>query len=268
MIELIRNAIDNFLRIPELKGLENEDFDNAEVTAIQRKIFNKKEILQILYREYCRPFVASAERAQKSVKMIEIGSGSSPLKDKIPNLICTDLVNCEWLDLSCSAYALPFKDCTIDRIFLMFVCHHLGRVKDFLDEVYRCLKPGGEVVIIDPSITIFSKFYYKYMHVDSMELQSNEWGFKGGGRLSDSNIALMWIIFFRDRERFKELYPELVVERVEYSTCLAFLLSGGVRIKQLLPTFVLKILFNVENWIIRHITSQISVTMVLTIKRL
>ena len=106
------------------------------------------------------------------------------------------------------------------------------------------------------------------MHVDSMELQSNEWGFNGGGRLSDSNIALMWIIFFRDGERFKELYPELVVERVEYSTCLAFLLSGGVRIKQLLPTFVLKILFNVENWIIRHITSQISVTMALTIKRL
>ncbi len=264
----LRNLIDNLLRLPELKGFEGDDFDNAEVTAIQRKIFNKKDILSILYKEYCRRFLESASFIPADAKMVEIGSGVSPLKEYIPVLISTDISICPWLDLVSSAYTLPFKDNSLDRLFLMFVFHHLGRVEEFLNEAYRCLKSGGEIVIIDPAITIFSKFYYKYFHVDRIDIQAKGWGFEGGGRLSNSNIALAWIIFFRDRERFNKLYPDFVIEQIEYNTCLSFLLSGGLRIRQLLPASILKILFNVENWIIQHITNKIAVTMVLTIKRL
>lgn len=268
MLLYLRTLIDNLLRLPELKGLEDTDFDGAEVAYIHREIFKKKKSLGILYKEYCRPFLESAMCAPKDARMLEIGSGASPLKESIPTLICTDLFACPWLDLASSAYALPFKDKSLDRIFLMFVCHHLGRAEQFLDEAYRCLKPGGKMVIIDPAITMFSKFYYKYFHVDRMDVQAKEWGFDGKGRLSDSNIALAWIIFFRDRERFNKLYPEFVIERIEYNTCLAFLFTGGLRIRQLLPASTIKMLFHVENWIIRHISNEIAVTMALTIKRL
>ena len=100
-----------------------------------------------------------------------------------------------------------------------------------------------------------------------MDLQATEWGYKGKGRLSNSNIALAWIIFFRDRERFKKLYPGFVIKGVEYNTFLSYLLSGGLRIRQLLPACILKTLFSVENWIIRRITNEIAVTMAITIKR-
>jgi SAM-dependent methyltransferase len=264
----LHNLFDNLFRLPELKGFDKSDFDSVEATAIQREIFKKKKIMGIIYHEYCRPFRESANRASKNAKMLEIGSGVSPLKEFIPDLISTDMFLCPWLDLTSSAYFLPFKNNSLDRIFLMFVCHHLGKIKGFLDEARRCLKSGGEMVIIDPAITIFSKFYYKYFHVDKMDLQLKEWYFDGEGRLSNSNIAMAWIIFFRDRERFKKLYPDFIIEKIEYNTCLAFILSGGLRIRQLLPASILKILFNVENWIIQHITNKIAVTMSLTIKRL
>ncbi len=267
MVLYLRTFIDNLLRLPELRDLKDTDFDSREASIIQREIFKRKKILKILYQEYCSPFVKSAKRAPKGAKMVEIGSGSSQLREAIPNLICTDLINITWLDLTCSAYALPFKDNSLDRIFLMFVCHHLGKIVEFLNEAYRCLKPNGEMVIIDPAITLFSRFYYKYCHVDKMDIHSKEWGFEGSGRLSDSNIALTWIIFLRDNGRFNKLYPEFIIEREEYSTCLTFLLSGGLRIRQLLPTFLLKVLFSIENWIIRHVTRQLAVTMALTIRK-
>lgn len=267
MLLHLRNLIDRLFRLPELRGFKEPDFDSAMAADIQRRIFKRKRILGILYQEYCRPFLESANRAPREAKMIEIGAGISPLKKVIPSIINTDLFVSPWLNLSSSAYELPFKNNSLDRLFLMFTCHHLGRIKEFLDEAYRCLKPGAEMVIIDPAITPFSRFYYKHFHVDRIDLKAREWGFGGNGRLSDSNIALAWIVFLRDKEIFNRLYPDFVIEKIEYNTCLAFLLSGGLRIRQLLPTVVLKALFKIENWFIRNVSDKIAVTMVLTIKR-
>ena len=267
MPTVIRKIVDNILRLPELKNFKEDDFDSPLIADIQRKIFHKKRIIKVIYQEYCRPFIESAQRAPYHAQMIEIGSGASPLKDYIPNLVCTDLIKSSWLDASCSAYALPFKDHSLDRIFLMFVCHHLGNIEKFFNEAYRCLKKGGEIVIADPAITLFSKFYYKYFHIDSMNLNVKDWSFEDKGRLSSSNIALPWIIFFRDKRHFKKLYPKFSIEKTEYTTCISFLLSGGLRIRQLLPTYILKKIFALENWIIRNISNQFAVTMIITIKR-
>ncbi len=268
MLVHLRNFIDNLFRLPEFKGFRESDFDNCRTAVIQREVFRKKKILGILYREYCRPFLESANRAPKKAKMIEIGSGVSPLKEAIPALVNTDLFVSPWLSLSSSAYNLPFKDNSLDRLFLMFTCHHLGRVKEFLNEAYRCLKVGGEMVIIDPAVTTFSKFYYKYFHVDKMDLKAKDWGFEGNGRLSNSNIALPWIVFVRDKEIFNKIYPDFIIKSIEYNTCLAFLLSGGLRLRQFLPTGIIAALFKIENWIIRNVSHKMAVTMALTIKRL
>ncbi|MBW1712936.1 MAG: class I SAM-dependent methyltransferase [Deltaproteobacteria bacterium] len=267
MLSSIRDLADRLLRLPELRPYQGTGFDSPQATAAQRRLFETKKILPVLYQEYCRPAIESAGRAPQGARMVEIGSGTSPLKEGLPGLVCTDLVSLPWLDLVCSAYALPFADQSLDRLFLMFVCHHLGRIKDFLDEARRCLKPGGEMVIVDPAITRFSRFYYQHLHVDQMDLKTEEWGFEGQGRLSDSNVALTWLVFVRDRERFLREYPEFEMGPVEYNTCLTFLLAGGMRIRQLLPTAVLKGLFKLENWLIRRLSRQLAVTMALTLRR-
>ena len=267
MISILRKKAETWLTLPELCGLQETGFDTPETAAVQRRILHRKKSLALLYREYCRPCIESANRAHADSHMVEVGAGTSPLKEHVPGLIASDVLTLPWLDMACSAYALPFRDHSLDRIFLMFVCHHLGRMREFLDESYRCLRPGGEMVIIDPAITIFSRFYYKYFHVDRMDLESQEWAFEGDCPLSDSNIALSWIVFFRDRKRFTDMYPHFVIDRVAYNTSLAYLFSGGLRFRQMLPTFLVRALFGFENWIIRHVTRQMAVTMALTIRR-
>ncbi|RKY32023.1 MAG: hypothetical protein DRP74_03570 [Candidatus Omnitrophota bacterium] len=264
---MIKQSLIKLLQLPQLRGFQEKDFDTPDVLGIQRGIFKQKKVLRTLYREYCRPFLESFKNAPRKAKILEIGSGVSPLKELIPEIISSDLVVSPWLDLVSSAYALPFRNNSLDRIFLMFCCHHLGNAEEFLREAYRCLKPAGEMVIIDPAITLFSKFYYRYFHTDRIDLKSEVWGFHGNGRLSDSNIALPWIIFFRDRQRFLKLYPGFRIEKVEYNTCLSFLLSGGLRIRQLCPTRIIEALFKIENWVIKKFTKKIAVTMVLSVRK-
>ena len=92
MLENIRNLADRLLRLPELKGFSGKDFDGPEALRIQRDIFNKKKVSQRMYDEYCRPFIQSALRAPEKSIMVEIGSGVSPLKQRIPSLVCSEVI--------------------------------------------------------------------------------------------------------------------------------------------------------------------------------
>lgn len=268
MISCLRELAEKLLLIPELKVYGEDDFNSEKFAEIQRKIFKQKKVLGLLYSEYCRPFLESVRGLPENAKIVEIGSGASPLKDLIPGVIASDVFVSPWLDISSSAFAMPFRNASLDRIFLMFSFHHLAKAEDFLDEAYRCLKPGGQMVIVDPAITPFSKFYYRYFHMDSLDLLSVSWGYPGKGRLTDSNIALPWIVFFRDKEKFSRKFPGFIMGKVQFNTCLAFLLSGGLRFRQLMPGCLIGFIFKTENWFIAHISNKIAVTMVLHIDKL
>ncbi|MBT4792169.1 MAG: hypothetical protein HON90_11405, partial [Halobacteriovoraceae bacterium] len=82
---------------------------------------------------------------------------------------------------------------------------------------------------------------------------------------NDSNIALAWTVFVRDREIFLEKYPLFEIESIKYNTCITYLLSGGFRLRPLLPTKVLRIINQFENWIIKRITNKIAVSMVVKV---
>lgn len=263
----LKRFLENLLLLPEWRGAAPKDFDTVEAAERQRRIYREKPALQVLYREYCRPFVESAQRAPAGARMLEIGAGGSPLGEHLPGIIASDVIAMPWLDLVCSAYALPFADASLDRIFLMFVTHHLGRMEAFLDECRRCLKPGGEVVLIDPAITRFSVFYYRNFHVDAMDVQATEWVFPEQGRLSSSNVALPWMVFIRDRERYQSLYPELRLVDQGYNTGLSFLLTGGLRYRALAPSWFIAWWFGVENWLIRHVSRELAVTMWLVLRK-
>lgn len=254
------------LRQPELAEFDGRNQDSLEYTQFQRRIISRKPFLKFIYDQYSQPFLRSARRAPKDARMLEIGAGISPLKSHIPSLICSDVVRFDWLDLACSAYELPFADQSLDRVFAMFVLHHLGRLETFLDEVRRCLKPGGELVIQDPAMTLFSRQYFK-LHVDACVPDATDWRFDGDGRLSDSNVALAWMAFIRDRDRFEHLYPELEIVSIEYDTIFSFLLCGGLSFRQLLPDRMLRALFAFESWIISNVSSALAVHMTVTIRR-
>jgi hypothetical protein len=54
----------------------------------------------------------------------------------------------------------------------------------------------------------------------------------------DSNQALSWMVFFRDRAQLSQIAPGLVLEQKQYLPWFSWLLSGGVN----LPSFVPRLL--------------------------
>jgi hypothetical protein len=58
----------------------------------------------------------------------------------------------------------------------------------------------------------------------------------------DSNQALSWIVFFRDRERFERLFPSLRIDPPRFLPWLGYLASGGVTRRNLVPGFLLPVL--------------------------
>jgi ubiquinone/menaquinone biosynthesis C-methylase UbiE len=50
--------------------------------------------------------------------------------------------------LNGDAESLPFTDGTFDLIYSFGVLHHTPDTQKTIDEVYRCLKPGGQAIIM------------------------------------------------------------------------------------------------------------------------
>lgn len=46
---------------------------------------------------------------------------------------------------------LPFKDSTFDVVFCVGVIHHFSQIESPLNEMARCVKPGGSVYIVEPN---------------------------------------------------------------------------------------------------------------------
>jgi ubiquinone/menaquinone biosynthesis C-methylase UbiE len=97
--------------------------------------------------------------------VLEVGSGTSQFRDMflkyVDNYVITD-INFQYVQYSqgehqalwhvlCDAAVLPFPPATFDRVFSLYLFHHLSdqQTLDSLREMQRALKPGGKMVIVD-----------------------------------------------------------------------------------------------------------------------
>jgi ubiquinone/menaquinone biosynthesis C-methylase UbiE len=51
--------------------------------------------------------------------------------------------------LQADGMRLPFADCALDAATLRLAVHHLESPRDALREIWRCLRPGGAVAVLD-----------------------------------------------------------------------------------------------------------------------
>src|SRR5258708_282666 len=91
--------------------------------------------------------------------------------------------------------------------------------------------------MIEPYNSLFGRFLYKNFHHEPFDETATDWDLKGEGRLSASNQAMPWIIFWRDRARFEKLFPHLRVRQITQHTVLSYPLSGGLTLRALAPAW-------------------------------
>ena len=89
--------------------------------------------------------------------------------------------------------------------------------------------------MIEVAHTPLARWFFRNFHPEPYRDDLPEWSFAQQDSMLDSNQALSWIVFVRDRERFARLFPGFRVERRTYLPWLSYLLSGGVNLRSFVP---------------------------------
>lgn len=227
-----------------LKYKTQYDLDDPKATLSHRDIILQKPILKKIYVDWYND-IMSAAKTNVQGKILEIGSGGGFLKQLYPAVVTSDILPLETCEMTFSAEEIPFKENELSAIVMLNVFHHIPHPWKFLKEAERTLAKGGKIVMIEPANSSFGRFIYKRFHHEPFD-EKGDWEIVSKGPLSDSNQALPYIYFERDVEKFKTEFPNLKINKVKYHSPLRYLLSGGVSMKALVPSWSYGIIKGIE----------------------
>jgi SAM-dependent methyltransferase len=231
-----------WLKLPETRDIK--DLDDPATTLLHAKIIRRKPFLRKVYVDFYRQFRKAVPDAADKV-LVEIGSGGGFIKEMIGNVITSDLLELPNVDKIFSAVDMPFEQGSVDAFLMFDVLHHMTDPRAFFKEALRCLKNSGKIIMIEPANTWWARFIYKNFHHEIFDTQA-QWELEEIGPVSHGNGAMPWIIFSRDRKVFEGEFPSLRIVGMCNHTPLRYLLSGGLTLRQLVPSFTYPVIRAVE----------------------
>jgi len=187
-------------------------------------------------------------------KVLEIGSGTSPLKRFYPNIRTSDILELDYLDYIFDAHDIDtvalIEDHSLDIITMTNVLHHLRDPILFLIKASKKLVPGGKIICVEPYFSFLSKFIYLYMHHEHTNLKINRPCIEQvESPLSSANIALPFLIFFKQMDdALREIY-DFSKDNVTFFSSLSYMVTGGISRTIRLPGLLYKIFFNFDLFI-------------------
>ncbi len=218
------------------------DTEAQEVLFRHRRVWEEKPVLRRIYNEeFFARLLSSKTPGGISV---EVGGGPGFFKQRLPSVISTDLVLCPWLDVVADAQALPFQTSSVTNVLGLDVLHHLAAPMKFLKEAERVLVQGGRLVLVEPWVTPFSYFIYRYFHQEDCDLSAHpsELGdsrVTPGKKAFDGNQAIPYLLFgTRNRQKTLAALPRFTCLAAEPFCLFAYLLSFGFKPMNLLPEFL------------------------------
>jgi len=217
-----------------------------EILKKHREIWQKKKILRDIYYDWYRLI---EENMVDDRPVLEIGSGGGNFKEFFPDVISSDFIGCEWIDLNLDAHMLPFEKESFGNIVFIDVLHHLANPVLFLSEAQRVLKNNGRVIMLEPYISPFSYIIYNYFHPEDVNFNIDVWNrriFNNKKKAFDGNSAIPTMIFEKGIKRFHKEFPNLKVVKKERLTFILYPLSGGFERKNHVPADMAKYLGFVE----------------------
>jgi SAM-dependent methyltransferase len=232
--------------------VQSEEAKDRGATLRNRARLGTNKNLLFWYRElYCDQFKDFANPAALSI--LEIGSGTSPLKQFLSNVITSDVLDLDYLDLVFDCHEIDkldaIEDNSLDVITLTNVLHHLRSPIAFLNRAASKLKSGGKVIATEPFFSVLSTIIFKYLHHEPVDFRISEPELGHvEGPLASANIALPWLIFFRHREWLQRLNDtfDLTSFSARPFSALSYMVSGGISHRLPVPHFLYRTLFRVD----------------------
>jgi SAM-dependent methyltransferase len=239
--------------------------NRARLSANQNLLFWYRK----LYRDQLKDFANPA-----ALSILEIGSGTSPLKQFLPNVITSDVLDLDYLDLVFDCHEIDklqaIKDSSLDVITLTNVLHHLKSPITFLNRAATKLKSGGKVIATEPFFSALSTLIFKYLHHEPVNFRivEPELGHVRGP-LASANIALPWLIFFRRREWLRRLDCnfDLATLSLRPFSSLSYMLTGGISHRLPIPRSLYRALFPIDLAVSRRLPRVCAIFFTITLTR-
>lgn len=218
------------------------NLDDPSTTWLRRDIIEQKRFLHRIYEEWYTMLASAVPAPGGSADAghapaLELGAGAGFCHKYIGDLITTEIFRCPDITMVLDACALPFEDRSLRAVVMTDVLHHIPRVRDFFAESARCVRPGGVIAMVEPWVTSWSRLIYTKLHHEPFRPDTDAWEFPTNGPLSGANGALPWVLFERDRARFEAEFPMWRIETVRPLMPFRYLVSGGVSLRGLVPSW-------------------------------
>jgi SAM-dependent methyltransferase len=229
--------------------MQTEEAKDRAVTLRNRARLGANKNLLFWYRELYRDQFKNFPNPA-SLSILEIGSGTSPLKQFLSNVVTSDVLDLDYLDFVFDCHEIDkldaIKDNSLDVITLTNVLHHLKNPIAFLDRSASKLKSGGKVIATEPFFSTVSTLIFKHLHHESVDFRISEPELgKVQGPLASANIALPWLIFFRRHDWLRRLNEnfDVVTLSTRPFSALSYMATGGISRRLPIPHFLYRRLF-------------------------
>ena len=223
------SLISRLLAHPLTRGLS---LDDPKTTELRARITREKAFLRRIYQAWYQLLASQIPKGGGAV--LEVGSGGGFLKEIQPDALASEVFFTPNVDVVLDAMRLPFAKASLKALLMVDVLHHIPEPALFFAESARCVRRGGRCLLIEPWNTPWGRWVFQHLHHEPFD-PAGGWTIASTGPLSGANGALPWIILQRDRDRFSQRFPEWRISRVTPLMPLAYLLSGGVSLRSLLP---------------------------------
>ena len=240
--------------------------DDPRATLAHRDIILQKPFLKRLYLDWYTLFIKNAKESKVKGKHLEIGSGGGFLKEVFPEVTTSDILPLPNVDMVFSAEEMPFKENELASIVMLNVFHHIPKPYLFLKEAQRCLVKGGKIIMIEPANSNLGRFIYKRFHHEPFDEKAGR-EIKPGNPLSNSNQALPYIYFERDLDLFKQEFPHLKINFVNYHSPFSYIISGGVSRSAMLPYFMYN-LVKFKEWLLSPFSRQLGLFCTIEVEKI
>lgn len=217
------------------------DTQAQEFFSRHRRVWERKRVLRRIYNEEF--FARLLSFRKKDGTSVEVGAGPGFFKQALPGVLSTDIVWCPWLDAVADAQKLPFQTASVANIFGVDMLHHVAAPMTFLREAQRVLVSGGRLILVEPWVTPFSYFIYRFFHQEECDLSARPWELAeaqppSDKKAFDGNQAIPYLLFGkRHRSQTFGSLPGLTPLAIEPFCLFSYLLSMGFKPMSLLPEF-------------------------------
>ena len=253
--------------------VQSEEAKDRAATLRNRARLGANKNLLFWYRELYRDQFKDLPNPA-ALSILEIGSGTSPLKQFLPNVVTSDVLYLDYLDLVFDCHEIDkldaIKDNSLDVITLTNVLHHLKNPIAFLNRAASKLKSGGKVIATEPFFSVLSTLIFKYLHHEAIDFRISEPELgEVQGPLASANIALPWLIFLQNAEWLQRLNDnfDLTTFSARPFSALSYMVTGGISHRLPVPRFLYRMLFPVDLALSRRFSRACAAFFTVTLTR-